>query len=194
MQVIPAILSGFGLSASAGLNAYIPLLMVSLGAEFFPDLIQLPSSFKFMTEPWFIALLVVMLVVEVLADKVPVIDHMNDVIGTVVRPAAGALLFAASTGAVTHIDPKLAAAAGLIVAGSTHAAKATARPIVTATTAGIGNPVISTLEDVAALITSLVAILAPLLIGVAVLIFAALFGAWVLRRDKPAGTELTPTD
>lgn len=184
MDIIAALMSGLGLSASAGLNAYIPLLLMALAAKFFPSLITLSPQFNFITEPWFIGVVAVLLIIEVFADKVPVVDHVNDLIGTVVRPAAGALLFAASTGTVTSLDPKVAAVAGLLIAGAAHGAKATARPIVTATTGGIGNPVVSTAEDVTAFFTSLVAILAPLLIGVAAVILGAMSLVWLVRRGK----------
>jgi hypothetical protein len=185
MTDVSALLSGFGLSASAGLNAYIPLLVIALGARFFPQAIQLAKPFDLLTEPWAIAALIVLLVVEVLADKVPLVDHVNDAIALFIRPTAGAILFAASVGTVTTLDTRMALLAGLIVAGTTHAAKATARPVVTATTGGMGNPIVSTLEDVAALVTSLVAILAPLLIAVAFFVFALLF-IIVISRRAPA--------
>jgi hypothetical protein len=186
MDVMTALMSGLGLSASAGLNAYIPLLLVSLTAKFFPQLITLSPQFRFITEPWFIAVVGLFLVIEVVADKIPMVDHANDVIGTLVRPAAGALLFAVSTGAITNLDPKLAAVAGLLIAGAAHGAKASARPIVTATTAGLGNPVVSTAEDVVAFVTSVVAILAPLLIGIAAIMFALMFLYWLSRRSGNA--------
>lgn len=183
MDVITALLSGFGLAASAGLNAYIPLLVVALAARLFPSWIVLAEPFQFLTEAWFIAAVTVLLVIEVFADKVPAVDHVNDILGTIIRPAAGALLFASMTGTVASLDPKVAAIAGLVVAGTAHGAKATARPIVTATTGGLGNPVVSTAEDVAALVTSLVSLIAPLLVGLAALLFGALFAIWLARRS-----------
>lgn len=183
MDVITALLSGFGLAASAGLNAYIPLLVVALAARLFPSWIVLAEPFQFLTEAWFIAAVTVLLVIEVFADKVPAVDHVNDLLGTIIRPAAGALLFASMTGTVASLDPKVAAIAGLVVAGTAHGAKATARPIVTATTGGLGNPVVSTAEDVAALVTSLVSLIAPLLVGLAALLFGALFAIWLARRS-----------
>jgi cytochrome bd-type quinol oxidase subunit 2 len=183
MTELSSILSAFGLSASAGLNAYIPLLVVALGARAFPQLITLNEPFDLLSSNWSIAALVILLVVEMLADKVPAVDHLNDVIGMFIRPAAGAVLFAASTsGAITHLDPRLALVCGLVVAGGTHSVKATARPVVTASTGGIGNPIVSTVEDVAAFLTSIVAVLAPLLLGVVALIFGVLFVWWLFRR------------
>jgi hypothetical protein len=183
------ILTAFGLSASAGLNAYIPLLVIALTARF-TSLVTLAPPYDILTNGWVITALAALLVVEVLADKVPVIDHANDIIGTFLRPAAGALLFAsAMSGVVTGLDPRLALLAGALTAGVTHGAKATARPVVTATTAGIGNPVISTVEDVASLLTSVVAILAPALIAVALVLFLVLFLAWISRRGRHAGAR-----
>ena len=181
---MPDLLTAFGLSASAGLNAYIPLLTVALTARF-TNLIELTEPFDILTNGWVIGALVVLLVIEVLADKIPAVDHLNDVVGTVVRPIAGAVLFAAAAGNVLgFLDPRIAAIAGFMTAGVTHGAKATARPMVTATTAGVGNPVVSTLEDVAALLTSIVAILAPVLIGMALVLFVMLFVWWRARRRK----------
>jgi hypothetical protein len=177
---MPDILTAFGLSASAGLNAYIPLLIVALMTRF--GLIELQYPYNLIGSGWAIAALVFLLVVEILADKVPMIDHANDIIATFIRPTAGALLFAGSTGTVEAMPPVLALVLGFLVAGATHSAKATARPVITASTGGVGNPVISLLEDIAALLTSLVAILAPLLIGLAALLFGALFLWWFSRR------------
>jgi len=179
---MPDILTAFGLSASAGLNAYIPLLIVALMTRF--GWIQLQSPFDLIGSGWAIAALVFLLVVEIFADKVPVVDHVNDIIATFIRPTAGALLFAGSTGTVEYMPPVMALILGFLVAGATHSAKATARPVITAATGGVGNPVISVLEDIAALLTSIVAILAPLLIGLAGVIFGALFIWWISRRRR----------
>jgi uncharacterized membrane protein len=179
---LASICSAFGLSASAGLNAYIPLLIIAVGARL--GYIQLAKPYDLLASNFAIIVLAVLLAVEIMADKVPAIDHANDVIMTFIRPTAGAILFAAYmvTPTITYIDPKVALVIGFLVAGATHGAKATARPVVTATTGGLGNPVVSTMEDIAALITSLVAVLAPLLIGLAMLFFAALFVWWYFRR------------
>lgn len=185
------ILTAFGLSASAGLNAYIPLLALGL-ANRYTELVTLAAPFDALSDGWVLAALVVLLTVEVLADKVPAVDHVNDIIGTFVRPAAGAVLFGAATsGAVLQLDPRLALLAGALTAGATHGVKATARPAVTVSTGGAGNPVVSTLEDIAALTTSVAALVAPLLLGLAILAFAFLLALWWLRRRRPgaAGTH-----
>lgn len=182
------VLTAFGLSASAGLNAYIPLLVIALAAKY-TSLITLASPYDVLTDGWVIGAIAALTLIEGLADKVPAVDHLNDVVGTVVRPAAGAILFGAATsGAVTAIDPRLALLAGALTAGVTHGAKATARPMVTVSTAGVGNPVVSTVEDAASLLTSVVAILAPLLIGLAAAAFIALVLVWWSRHRRPSAS------
>jgi hypothetical protein len=176
MEVLSGIFSAFGLSASAGLNAYIPLLVVSLLGRY-TNLIQLSEPFDTLTNGWIIGLLLVLSAVEFFADKVPVINHANDAIQTFVRPAAGAIAFAASTQVIKGIDPVIALGAGLLIAGTVHVAKAGAfRPAVTGVTGGVANVAVSVIEDVAAVTVSLVAILVPFVIGV---IFIPLI-AWII--------------
>ncbi len=176
IEALSGILTAFGLSTSAGLNAYVPLLVVALLARF-TDLITLGAPWDTLENPWIIGLLVVLLAIEVLADKIAGVDHINDAIQTFVRPAAGAIVFAASSHTISDVHPVLALACGLILAGGVHVVKATARPVITATTAGLGNPLVSTAEDVIAATVSLTAVIMPL-----VMIFIVLFVAWVVWR------------
>ncbi len=108
MDIITNVLAAFGLSSSAGLNAYLPLLVVAVTARY-SDLIQLKDPWTALENPWIIGVLVVLLVIEFFADKIPAVNHANDVIQTFVRPTAGAVLFAASTGVVSDVHPVLAA-------------------------------------------------------------------------------------
>lgn len=180
MAGITSVFSAFGLSASAGLNAYLPLLIVSLAGRF--GLFTLQEPFDIMTSWWVIGVLVVLVLIEFFVDKIPAVDSINDVISTVIRPVAGAVLFAASTNVVTDIPPVVAMILGLLMAGGVHAAKATARPVVTATTAGIGNPVVSTIEDIVSGITALLAILLPGLIMLVAVLGIVTFLWWRMRR------------
>jgi hypothetical protein len=190
IESLSGIFTAFGLSSSAGLNAYLPLLIVALTARF-TNLINLQAPFDWLTNPWVIGLLAVLLLIEIVADKVPVVDHANDVIQTVVRPAAGAILFAANANVITDVHPALALGAGILVAGGVHATKATVRPVVTASTGGLGNPVVSTLEDIVALVVSVMAILLPILTFIAIVVLAALiWRKW--RRRKAERTLETP--
>ena len=175
------IFTAFGLSASAGLNAYIPLLVVSLIARF-TNLIELGDTWSTLESWWVIGLLVILSVIEFFADKVPAVNHINDIVQTFVRPVAGAIVFAASS-SVAEIHPVLAMLAGLLIAGGVHAAKAAAvRPAVTATTAGAGNVPVSILEDVISTALSILAIVIPVLIAAIVILATSLFIWWLWRR------------
>jgi len=185
-------LTGTGLAASAGLNAYIPLLTMGLLARF-TDTIDLPPGWSWLSGGWVLVILAILLAVEVVADKVPVVDHVNDVVQTVVRPTAGGLAFGAGSTSetVTVSDPGsfftsnqwVPIAAGVIIALCVHGVKAASRPVVNATTGGVGAPVASTAEDFSSVVLSVLAILVPVLvlIGLALLIFAAVL---VTRRRR----------
>jgi hypothetical protein len=181
MDGLFGIFTAFGLSTSAGLNAYVPLLVVALLARF-TDLITLESPWDVLQSWWVIGLLVVLLLIEIFVDKVPALDTVNDAVQTFVRPVAGALLFAASAGVITDVHPILAMVCGLLVSGGVHAAKATARPVVTATTAGTLNPVVSTLEDILSLILAILAIVVPILGLLLLVALIILFFRWRRRR------------
>ena len=177
------VFTSFGLSTSAGLNAYLPLLIVALTARF-TDWMQLNEPFDVMTSWWSIGVLVVLLTVEVLADKIPAVDTANDVIQTVIRPVAGAVLFAANTNAISDIHPVLAMVCGLLLAGTVHVVKATARPVVTAATGGTANPVLSTVEDSISALTAFLAILLPTLLAILMLIAVLIIGWWLWQRHQ----------
>jgi hypothetical protein len=172
------IFSAFGLSASAGLNAYIPLLVVALLARF-TNLIQLKAPWDTLTSWWIIGLLLVLSLIEFFADKVPAVNHVNDVIQTVVRPAAGAIAFAASAQVISNTHPVLALGAGLIVAGGVHVVKAAAvRPAVTAATGGVGNVPVSIAEDLVATVLSVLSVVVPVIIAC----ILVLVTAWIVMR------------
>src|SRR5512138_1912705 len=163
MELLTGIFTAFGLSASAGLNAYIPLLLVGLLARY-TDLIHLNAPWDTLSNPWIVLMLCILVIIEMLADKLPVVNHLNDLIQTLIRPAAGAIAFAASANVVTNVSPVLALAAGLLVAGTVHVAKAgVIRPTVTATTGGVGNVPVSIAEDVVSTVLSILAIVLPIL-------------------------------
>jgi len=182
MELLTGIFTAFGLSASAGLNAYIPLLLVGLIARY-TDLIHLNRPWDTLADPWIILMLCILVIIEMLADKVPAVNHINDVIQTVIRPAAGAIAFAASANVVTNIHPVLALACGLLVAGTVHVAKAgVVRPMVTATTGGTGNTPVSIAEDIISTVLSILAIVLPILIGTLLIVLAAFIIYWLYRR------------
>lgn len=177
---ILGIFSAFGLSASAGLNAYIPLLVVALLGRF-TNLIKLQQPWDGLTSWWIIGLLIVLSLIEFFADSTPAVNHINDIIQTFIRPTAGAIVFAASANVLTEISPILSLACGLLVAGSIHAVKSTIiRPTVTATTAGVGNLPISMLEDATSTIISVLSIMVPIVVVVLLIILIA----WMISRRR----------
>ena len=186
IETVAGIGTAFGLSGSAGLNAYIPLLVVALAARFPLEdpLIKLTSPYDLLANWWVIGILVILLGIEMLVDKVPAVDTVNDAIQTFVRPVAGAILFASSTSLINDMNPILAIVAGVLVAGGVHTTKAIVRPAVTATTAGTGNWAVSFIEDVTAFFVSLMAMFVPFLAGIVVLLFAALIAWYLIRRRR----------
>ena len=180
---LTSIFSAFGLSASAGLNAYIPLLSIAVLAKF-TNLIELSSPWDALTSWWIIGLLILLSAVEFFADKFPAVNHVNDIVQSFVRPTAGAIAFAASADIITDIHPVLSLAAGLLVAGSVHAVKSLAvRPAVTATTGGTANIPVSIMEDVISTILSILSIVIPVLMA-CLLILITSFIVWKLWRKK----------
>jgi len=189
MDGILSLFTAFGLSSAAGLNAYLPLLVVALLARF-TDLITLNSPWDALESWWVIGVLAVLLLIETFVDKVPALDTVNDAIQTFIRPVAGAILFAASAGIIGDAHPALAMICGLLAAGGVHAVKATARPIATGTSGGLLNPVVSTLEDVLAFVVAVLSILAPIL-GLLLLLTVII---WFIRRrwrrrERPSVVE-----
>jgi len=178
------ILAAFGLSASAGLNAYIPLLVVSLVARF-TTLIELGEPWQALESWWIIGLLILLSLVEFFADKIPAVNHINDIIQTLIRPVAGAILFAASASVITEIHPVLSIGAGLLVAGTVHVIKSAAvRPAITATTGGAANVPVSILEDVVSTGLSLLSVLLPIMVGIVLLILAVWIIWWITTRSS----------
>lgn len=186
MDMLLGVFSAFGLSASAGLNAYIPLLTVGVIAHYFPSVLHLSQPWDMIANPWILILLGVLVIIEMLADKVPAVNHVNDLIQTVIRPAAGAIAFAASAKVITDIHPVVAMACGLLIAGSVHVAKsAVIRPIVTATTGGTANVAVSVAEDAVSTVVSVLAIMLPIIMLVlVVLLIILVFLWWSGRKDK----------
>ena len=195
-----AALTGMGLSAAAGLNAYIPFLIVALIAKY-TDLITLPASYGWMESWWAIGIGAVLLLTEVVVDKVPAVDSINDAVQTFIRPSMGGLLGAATAGA-SALDESawmtrhawVGVVLGIVVAGLVHVGKTTVRPVANVSTLGVGAPVLSTAEDGASIGLSLIALFAPLLVIAALVALLATFGWlwwWIRtrRRRRMADTE-----
>jgi len=178
-------LTGIGLSAAAGLNAYIPFLVVALLARF-TDVVTLPVGWEWMESWWAIGIGAALLAADVLLDKVPVVDSVNDAVQTAVRPASGAVLFAATSAAAdleqsswVQERPWVPVVAGVLVALAVHGTKASVRPVLNAGTGGVAAPVVSTVEDGVSLSLSLVALLLPVLV-----LLLLVLGIWLVVRVR----------
>jgi hypothetical protein len=191
------LLTGLGLATAAGLNAYIPLLALGLLSRF-TDLVTLPSAWAWLENGWVMAIVAVLLVVEVVADKVPALDSVNDAIQTFVRPTAGGIVFGSGTAAQTSAvaDPGAFAQSGqwipvvigVVVALVVSLTKSAVRPAANVATAGVAAPVLSTAEDAASVGLVFLAILLPALALVAVLVLAwAMFR--ILRRRRRTAAQ-----
>jgi hypothetical protein len=195
------LLTGAGLAAAAGLNAYIPLLLVGLGARFL-DWIELPAAWAWLENEWVLVILGVLFVIEIIADKIPVVDSINDWIQTIVRPTAGGILFGTGTSSSTTAitDPAEFFASnqwvpiviGIVLSLVVHAGKTFARPAANTVTVGAAAPVLSTLEDIASVVLSVIAILFPVLVilGLVGLVAGLVAIARRMRRGRrePAGS------
>jgi len=184
-----ALLMGLGLAGPAGLNAYIPLLTLAL-ADRITDRITLTGPFASLSSTPVILLLVILLTIEIVVDKVPGADHVNDLIQTFIRPAAGAILMVATTTSFVDLSPVLMAIVGILAAGTVHAAKATSRPAVTVGTGGVFNPLVSMGEDMLATVMSVTAIFLPFLAVIFLIILVAI-AVWMFRKAKSAIRKTT---
>ena len=183
-ELVPSLALGIGLAACAGLRAWLPLLLTGLLARF--DYLTLGPSFQFLTTNRALVLFGAATLIELLGDKFPVVDHALDAIGTVLRPAAGALLAASVFWQIQ--DPLTAIALGLVIGAPSallpHAAKSALRTISTTFTGGLATPLISLLEDVIALGIFVLAVLLPLVMAALVALTAFLLLRWWKGRAR----------
>lgn len=197
------LMTGFGLASAAGLNAYIPLLSMGL-LDRYTSLVNLPEGWSWLANGWVIAIVAVLLVIEIVADKIPALDSVNDTVQTFVRPTSGGIVFgsgtAAQTPAVTnpaefvHTGQWVPVAIGVVTALVVHLTKTTVRPAANIATAGVAAPVLSTIEDLTSVGLTFVAILIPAL--VLIIVIAMIWGAFYLwrrmRRTKRAPAVPSP--
>jgi len=169
--------TAFGLSTAAGLNAYIPLLTVGL-LDRYTDLIQLSSPWDKLGDPLVLGIVGVVGLADFVGDKVPIVDHVLHLIGTVVAPVVGGVLALASATAF-DLSPGLVVPLGVAAALATQVARTAARPVSTVTTGGGGNPVLSLAEDGVSGALSITALVWPVVTAIlAVIVLIAVFLLW----------------
>jgi hypothetical protein len=188
------VLTGSGLAVAAGLNAYIPLLILGLAGRVF-TFVELPGAWAWLENPWVLVVLGLLLIVEIIADKVPVVDSINDWIQSVVRPAAGGIAFGTGAASETAVvtDPAafftsnawVPVVIGVVLAFATHTAKMLARPALNAATAGAAAPVVSAVEDFSSVLLSFMALLVPV-VGFIVLLGLVTLVVLRIRRSRRA--------
>ncbi len=180
MDAATILITGLGLAVAAGLNAYIPLMVAGLLVRF--DVISFGDPYDVLGSTSALIIIGVLLAIELLADKIPAVDSVNDAVQTFIRPASGAVLFAAAaSGADWQWAQALAVILGLLTALGVHSTKAAARPAINVTTAGVGGPVVSVVEDGFSLGLALTALLAPVL-ALVILVALAWFALRAIRR------------
>ena len=194
-SILLAALLGLGLSASTGLNTFLPLLLLSAAARFHIAGIELGDKFGWLTGDVAIVVLIIASIVEIVGDKIPAVDHFLDAIGTFVRPVA-ATVGTASVLTGVDVNPAVAALLGLMIGAPTslglHSLKAGTRVASSAATLGCANPVISLIEDVIAFMLTAIAILAPIAVPLALALLV--FALWrVVKRIRRSGTAATST-
>ena len=195
------LLTGTSLAAAAGLNAYLPLLGIGLLARF-TGLLELPDSWSWLMDWRLLVVLAILLVVEMVADKVPAVDSLNDVLQTMVRPAAGGMVFAAgSTSQTVRVDDPgsffadnawVPVAAGIAVALVVHLLKAAVRPVANVASAGLAAPVLSTAEDAGSAALTLGAVVVPVLAAAGVVVVVVLLVLGVRRRRRARARRPAP--
>ncbi len=185
-EFLPALALAIALAASAGLRAWLPLLLAGGLARL--GVLDLGPSFQFLTSTRALVLFGAATAIEIVGDKIPAVDHALDVIGTPLRPAAGALLAASVLGTVT--DPLTSLVLGTAVGAPSalmpHAVKSAVRAASTTVTGGIANPALSFLEDAIALVTFILAVLVPLLVVALLGVSLYLASRWIRRRRTPS--------
>lgn len=178
LAAISALLASLGLSSTAGIRAYLPLFAVGLASN--ANILHLQSQFHALGNAGPLVLLGILMVGEFTVDKLPIIDHVSDFVHTFIRPLSGAAIMAGTQNSLSDKSGLVAAIVGGGLALAFHGVKAASRPVVSATTVGMGNPIVSLLEDVFVVVAVLLLILAPFIgFGVFVLL---LVGVWRLFR------------
>jgi hypothetical protein len=194
------ILTGSGLAAASGLNAYIPLLALGLLGRF-TDIITLPAGWAWLENGWVLIIVGVLLVVEIVADKIPAVDHVNDILQTVVRPASGGIVFGSGTSAETPAitDPGgffasgswIPVAIGIALAFVVHLGKAGTRAVANVGTAGVAAPVLSTAEDASSVVLTVLALLVPVFAAIGVVALGVAL-VLIIRRGRRAMRNRRP--
>jgi len=202
-EVVIEFLIGSSLAASAGLNAWMPLFLLGLADRFLPA-VNLPSGWSWISSDLALWILGILLLLEVVADKIPALDSINDVIQSVLRPASGGIVFGAGASAETVAvdDPSsffsentwVPIVTGIVIALIVHIVKATARVTANTVTGGLAAPVLSTAEDGASFLLAALAIIVPVLAGLLLIGLIIAIAMFFRRRRRRSGQAAVQAD
>jgi hypothetical protein len=186
METLLGLVVGIGLSAACGFRVFVPLLGMSIASLM--GYLSLSSGFEWIGSwPALIAFATATLF-EIGAYYIPWLDHLMDTIATPAAIVAGSIVTASMIG---HVSPflkwSLAIIAGGGVAGAVQSGTVAVRGLLTSTTGGLGNFLLATTELFGSVLTTVFAILIPIVcfVLVGLLLFSIL---WAFRsiRQKPA--------
>jgi hypothetical protein len=192
MDTVVSIALGVGLAAAVGFRVFVPLLVASIAA--YTGHLHLDENFAWLGSLTAITMLGVAAVVEVLAYYVPVVDNLLDTITTPLALVAGTVVSAA---VITDVPPLIrwstAIIAGGGIAGVTQGVTTLLRAKSSAFTGGVGNPVVSTFEMVAAVVIAVLALLAPVIALALIVVFCWLAVRLVRRYIRGAAKNVRQT-
>jgi len=161
-ETILSIFLGIGLAASVGFRVFVPLFALSLAAHF--NVWELNESWQWIGSTAVVVTLGVATIVEIFAYYIPLVDNLLDSIAVPLAAIAGTAVMVST---VADLSPVITWAMAIIAGGGTAAAIAgssgAARLVSTTTTAGIANPVVSTLETGTSVVMSIVSLFIPVL-------------------------------
>ena len=179
---------GVGLAAATGLRLFLPMLVVSVAA--YSGHLPLSDNFAWLATPAALVLLSVAALAEILAYYIPGLDNLLDTLATPAAFVAGTVIAAA---VITDLPPMVKWAAAIIagggIAGVTQTTSAVLRAKSTMLTGTLGNPVIATAEFGGSLLISLMALVAPLLTLVVIVVLLWLGFRWfrqLSRQPRPS--------
>ena len=189
VDLLQSIALGIALAACAGLRAWLPLFAVGLSVRL--GVVPLGDSFRFLGSNTALTVFAIATVIELIADKIPVVDHALDALSTFLKPIAGMVLAASVLWTVD--DPIVAIALGVMVGAPAslvpHTAKATLRGVLSPITGGLAAPVLSILEDVIAFGLVALAILAPFVVAAGFVLFVLVTGKFLRKKMTPNPTR-----
>jgi hypothetical protein len=169
----------YSLTTAAGFRAVLSLALVAVASHF--GFLHPPQGFVWLASPVAMWILIGVATIEVIGDKIPIVDHLFHVVQVVVKPAAAAVIVGGTVHPQSTAVLIFLMVVGALNALGVHAGVATVRGASTVTTAGIANPAISTAEDVGTVGSVILSFIAPIVMAL-VAVFVTIGLVLVARR------------